>query len=102
MVIILDLEVIKAADQVAGKIGDPTPYVEGESVLHYTEETRNVVWLLGLCCWRIRNITLVHLVVDVINSIASILAKGNVKCSTQFNVIKCLPGSQLAWFNCRS
>lgn len=51
VVIILDLEVIKAADQVAGKIGDPTPYVEGESILHYTEETRNVVWLLGLCCW---------------------------------------------------
>lgn len=30
MVIILDLEVIKPADQMAGKIGDPTPYVEGE------------------------------------------------------------------------
>lgn len=30
VVIILDLEVIKPADQVAGKIGDPTPYVEGE------------------------------------------------------------------------
>ncbi|MCI4385872.1 hypothetical protein PGIGA_G00055650 [Pangasianodon gigas] len=31
VVIILDLEVIKPADQVAGKIGDPTPYVEGQS-----------------------------------------------------------------------
>lgn len=30
VVIILDLEVIKPADQMAGKIGDPTPYVEGE------------------------------------------------------------------------
>ncbi|KAI5626710.1 replication protein A 70 kDa DNA-binding subunit, partial [Silurus asotus] len=31
VVIILDLEVIKPADQVPGKIGDPTPYVEGQS-----------------------------------------------------------------------
>ncbi|XP_053362671.1 replication protein A 70 kDa DNA-binding subunit [Clarias gariepinus] len=31
VVIILDLEVIKPADQMAGKIGDPTPYVEGQS-----------------------------------------------------------------------
>lgn len=35
VVIILDLEVIKPADQVAGKIGDPTPYVEGEYTLHW-------------------------------------------------------------------
>uniref|UniRef100_A0A8B9LLE0 Replication protein A subunit n=1 Tax=Astyanax mexicanus TaxID=7994 RepID=A0A8B9LLE0_ASTMX len=31
VVIILDMEVIKPADQVGGKIGDPTPYVEGQS-----------------------------------------------------------------------
>uniref|UniRef100_A0A671MPE8 Replication protein A subunit n=1 Tax=Sinocyclocheilus anshuiensis TaxID=1608454 RepID=A0A671MPE8_9TELE len=30
VVVILDMEVIKSADQMAGKIGDPTPYVEGE------------------------------------------------------------------------
>uniref|UniRef100_A0AAR2J235 Replication protein A subunit n=1 Tax=Pygocentrus nattereri TaxID=42514 RepID=A0AAR2J235_PYGNA len=30
VVIILDMEVVKPADQVGGKIGDPTPYVEGE------------------------------------------------------------------------
>lgn len=29
MVIILELNVIKSADQVAGKIGDPVPYAEG-------------------------------------------------------------------------
>uniref|UniRef100_A0A672QIT0 Replication protein A subunit n=1 Tax=Sinocyclocheilus grahami TaxID=75366 RepID=A0A672QIT0_SINGR len=31
VVVILDMDVIKSADQMAGKIGDPTPYVEGES-----------------------------------------------------------------------
>uniref|UniRef100_A0AAY5EDA0 Replication protein A subunit n=1 Tax=Electrophorus electricus TaxID=8005 RepID=A0AAY5EDA0_ELEEL len=31
VVIILDMEVVKPADQVPGKIGDPTPYVEGKS-----------------------------------------------------------------------
>ncbi|XP_076832504.1 replication protein A 70 kDa DNA-binding subunit [Brachyhypopomus gauderio] len=31
VVIILDMEVIKPAEQVPGKIGDPTPYVEGQS-----------------------------------------------------------------------
>uniref|UniRef100_A0A3B4BQQ3 Replication protein A subunit n=1 Tax=Pygocentrus nattereri TaxID=42514 RepID=A0A3B4BQQ3_PYGNA len=31
VVIILDMEVVKPADQVGGKIGDPTPYVEGQS-----------------------------------------------------------------------
>ncbi|XP_016337159.1 replication protein A 70 kDa DNA-binding subunit-like [Sinocyclocheilus anshuiensis] len=31
VVVILDMEVIKSADQMAGKIGDPTPYVEGQS-----------------------------------------------------------------------
>uniref|UniRef100_A0A673JN46 Replication protein A subunit n=1 Tax=Sinocyclocheilus rhinocerous TaxID=307959 RepID=A0A673JN46_9TELE len=30
VVVILDMDVIKSADQMAGKIGDPTPYVEGE------------------------------------------------------------------------
>uniref|UniRef100_A0AAR2LPE7 Replication protein A subunit n=1 Tax=Pygocentrus nattereri TaxID=42514 RepID=A0AAR2LPE7_PYGNA len=34
VVIILDMEVVKPADQVGGKIGDPTPYVEGEQVLY--------------------------------------------------------------------
>ncbi|XP_055751644.1 replication protein A 70 kDa DNA-binding subunit-like isoform X2 [Salvelinus fontinalis] len=29
VVIILDMEVVKSADEVAGKIGEPTPYVEG-------------------------------------------------------------------------
>uniref|UniRef100_A0A8C1T2Z3 Replication protein A subunit n=1 Tax=Cyprinus carpio TaxID=7962 RepID=A0A8C1T2Z3_CYPCA len=32
VIVILDMEVIKSADQMAGKIGDPTPYVEGN---HY-------------------------------------------------------------------
>ncbi|XP_052472753.1 replication protein A 70 kDa DNA-binding subunit [Carassius gibelio] len=31
VIVILDIEVIKSADQMAGKIGDPTPYVEGQS-----------------------------------------------------------------------
>ncbi|XP_051963145.1 replication protein A 70 kDa DNA-binding subunit isoform X2 [Xyrauchen texanus] len=31
VVVILDMEVVKSADQVPGKIGDPTPYVEGQS-----------------------------------------------------------------------
>uniref|UniRef100_A0A674D4P6 Replication protein A subunit n=1 Tax=Salmo trutta TaxID=8032 RepID=A0A674D4P6_SALTR len=30
VVVILDMEVVKSADEVAGKIGEPTPYVEGE------------------------------------------------------------------------
>lgn len=61
VVIILDLEVIKPADQMAGKIGDPTPYVEGEFTLNW--ESRKVVWLLGLC-YRLINTTSVHSVVD--------------------------------------
>uniref|UniRef100_A0A672QIS2 Replication protein A subunit n=1 Tax=Sinocyclocheilus grahami TaxID=75366 RepID=A0A672QIS2_SINGR len=32
---ILDMDVIKSADQMAGKIGDPTPYVEGENYQIY-------------------------------------------------------------------
>uniref|UniRef100_A0A8C2FC83 Replication protein A subunit n=1 Tax=Cyprinus carpio TaxID=7962 RepID=A0A8C2FC83_CYPCA len=32
VIVILDMEVITSADQMAGKIGDPTPYVEGN---HY-------------------------------------------------------------------
>ncbi|KAL1260826.1 hypothetical protein QQF64_008653, partial [Cirrhinus molitorella] len=31
VVVILDMEVVKSADQMAGKIGDPTPYVEGQT-----------------------------------------------------------------------
>lgn len=31
VVVILDMDVIKSADQMEGKIGDPTPYVEGQS-----------------------------------------------------------------------
>ncbi|XP_070292808.1 replication protein A 70 kDa DNA-binding subunit [Salvelinus sp. IW2-2015] len=31
VVVILDMEVVKSADEVAGKIGEPTPYVEGQS-----------------------------------------------------------------------
>ncbi|MBN3304615.1 RFA1 protein, partial [Amia calva] len=31
VVIIVDLEVVKSADDVDGKIGDPTPYVEGQT-----------------------------------------------------------------------
>ncbi|KAL4647576.1 replication protein A 70 kDa DNA-binding subunit isoform X2 [Arapaima gigas] len=31
VVIILDLEVLRSAEEVAGKIGDPTPYVEGQT-----------------------------------------------------------------------
>uniref|UniRef100_A0A6Q2YXK9 Replication protein A subunit n=1 Tax=Esox lucius TaxID=8010 RepID=A0A6Q2YXK9_ESOLU len=31
VVVILDMEVVTSADSVAGKIGDPTPYVEGEA-----------------------------------------------------------------------
>uniref|UniRef100_A0A674D4F8 Replication protein A subunit n=1 Tax=Salmo trutta TaxID=8032 RepID=A0A674D4F8_SALTR len=34
VVVILDMEVVKSADEVAGKIGEPTPYVEGESSSH--------------------------------------------------------------------
>ncbi|KAI7800786.1 replication protein A 70 kDa DNA-binding subunit [Triplophysa rosa] len=31
VVVILDLEVVKTAEQMGGKMGDPTPYVEGQS-----------------------------------------------------------------------
>ncbi|XP_065137115.1 replication protein A 70 kDa DNA-binding subunit isoform X2 [Paramisgurnus dabryanus] len=31
VVVILDMEVVKSADQMEGKLGDPTPYVEGQS-----------------------------------------------------------------------
>ncbi|XP_021443678.2 replication protein A 70 kDa DNA-binding subunit isoform X1 [Oncorhynchus mykiss] len=31
VVVILDMEVVKSADEVAGKIGEPQPYVEGQS-----------------------------------------------------------------------
>ncbi|KAK7156501.1 hypothetical protein R3I94_006536 [Phoxinus phoxinus] len=31
VVVILDMEILKSADQMPGKIGDPTPYVEGQS-----------------------------------------------------------------------
>ncbi|KAG7484777.1 hypothetical protein MATL_G00054340 [Megalops atlanticus] len=31
VVIILDVEVVKSAEEVGGKIGDPTPYVEGQT-----------------------------------------------------------------------
>lgn len=31
VVIILEIEVIKPAEDVAGKIGDPTPYTEGKA-----------------------------------------------------------------------
>lgn len=34
--VILDLEVVKTADQMGGKIGDPIPYVEGESALKHS------------------------------------------------------------------
>uniref|UniRef100_A0A8C8MDR1 Replication protein A subunit n=1 Tax=Oncorhynchus tshawytscha TaxID=74940 RepID=A0A8C8MDR1_ONCTS len=34
VVVILDMEVVKSADEVAGKIGEPQPYVEGESSAH--------------------------------------------------------------------
>uniref|UniRef100_A0AAR2KZ72 Replication protein A subunit n=1 Tax=Pygocentrus nattereri TaxID=42514 RepID=A0AAR2KZ72_PYGNA len=49
VVIILDMEVVKPADQVGGKIGDPTPYVEGEQVLYCT--AKGIIWLyvLWLC-----------------------------------------------------
>lgn len=33
VIIILDLEVVKSANQMPGKIGDPTPYVEGTNSL---------------------------------------------------------------------
>lgn len=33
VVVILDLEVVKTAEEMGGKIGDPSPYVEGESAL---------------------------------------------------------------------
>lgn len=31
VVIILEIDVIKRAEEVAGKIGDPTPYTEGKT-----------------------------------------------------------------------
>ena len=34
VVIILEIEVIKSADEVDGKIGDPTPYTEGKASRH--------------------------------------------------------------------
>lgn len=36
VVIILEMEVIKRAEEVAGRIGDPTPYTEGKT---------NAAWL---------------------------------------------------------
>lgn len=32
VVIILDLEVVKSAEEVGGKVGEPTPYVEGKAL----------------------------------------------------------------------
>lgn len=37
VVVILDIEVLKSADQMPGKIGDPTPYVEGESTFDMSD-----------------------------------------------------------------
>lgn len=34
VVIILEIDVIKPAEDVAGKIGDPTPYTEGKALKH--------------------------------------------------------------------
>lgn len=34
VVIILEIDVIKPAEEVAGRIGDPTPYTEGKAPKH--------------------------------------------------------------------
>lgn len=43
VVIILELNVIKSADQVAGKIGDPVPYAEGQNKISQPAQTNSVV-----------------------------------------------------------
>ncbi len=42
VVVILDMDVIKSADQMTGKIGDPTPYVEGESTFELSNFNGNL------------------------------------------------------------
>lgn len=50
VVVILDMEVLKSADQMPGKIGDPTPYVEGE-IVHLTHVKFNGN-LIFLCSYK--------------------------------------------------
>lgn len=45
--VILDMEVVKSADEVAGKIGEPQPYVEGESSAHTAFLTITISYSLG-------------------------------------------------------
>uniref|UniRef100_A0A8C7KY05 Replication protein A subunit n=1 Tax=Oncorhynchus kisutch TaxID=8019 RepID=A0A8C7KY05_ONCKI len=47
VVVILDMEVVKSADEVAGKIGEPQPYVEGESSAHTAFLTITISYGLG-------------------------------------------------------
>lgn len=34
VVIILEIDVLKPADEVAGRIGEPTPYIDGKTCWH--------------------------------------------------------------------
>lgn len=45
MVIILEIEVVKPAEDVAGKIGDPTPYTDGKPPKH----VNNMCYSLNVC-----------------------------------------------------
>uniref|UniRef100_A0A8C7KKD9 Replication protein A subunit n=1 Tax=Oncorhynchus kisutch TaxID=8019 RepID=A0A8C7KKD9_ONCKI len=54
VVVILDMEVVKSADEVAGKIGEPQPYVEGESSAHTAFLTITISYGLGGQKWTIR------------------------------------------------
>lgn len=52
VVIILEMDILKPAEDVAGRIGDPTPYTEGKSSKHissYLLLTENVMFVLKQC-----------------------------------------------------
>lgn len=48
VIVILDMEVIKSADQMAGKIGDPTPYVEGKCTFYMSNLCKLILVMLIL------------------------------------------------------
>lgn len=53
VVVILDMEILKSADQMPGKIGDPTPYVEGERVhLTHVKLNGNFFLIFFFCSYK--------------------------------------------------
>uniref|UniRef100_A0A3P8ZLN0 Replication protein A subunit n=1 Tax=Esox lucius TaxID=8010 RepID=A0A3P8ZLN0_ESOLU len=56
VVVVLDLEVVRSAGEVGGKIGTPTPYVEGSAAQFPLNSVDSVCqWCLSLCLrWTVR------------------------------------------------